>query len=92
MNELEKKVLELINTVTGSIYISTLKVIVDDDAYILKLTLNQEQSPMLFYYQGNESGFLKYLEKDLRSRQIERAHYYKLLKVGEDKDEIITIN
>ncbi len=92
MTELEEKVLKIINEIVDGVYISSLKILVDEDSFFLKLSMNQELSPLSIYYEGNESGFLRYIEKDLRARQIDRAKFYKLVKIDEDRDELITLN
>jgi hypothetical protein len=48
----------------------------DDDIWCLKLNLNQSDAPLSLTYEGDESGFLNFLEKELKSRQIDRVHYF----------------
>jgi hypothetical protein len=49
---------------------------IDDDEWAFSLSLNQPDAPLTLVYQGDESGFLNFLEKELRSRQLDRTRYY----------------
>ena len=46
-------------------------------SYTLRLYLNQPEAPLYFIYEGTEEGFLKAFRKEMLSRQIDRAKYYK---------------
>lgn len=80
MTQLEKEVLDIIEKVTCCKYIRHLKVIESEDDFTLNLYLNQEMSPMVINYQGDKESFLKFIAKDLRKRQIERAHHFRAIK------------
>lgn len=80
MTQLEKEVLDIIEKVTCCKYIGHLKVIESEDDFTLNLYLNQEMSPMVINYQGDKESFLKFIAKDLRKRQIERAHHFRAIK------------
>ena len=80
MTSLENKVLNIINCVTDSNYISTLKVEKDDNTYILKLDLNQYLSPLVLSFEGTEDDFLKFICNEFKTRKIERTHWYKAVR------------
>lgn len=75
-SNLECRVRRLINQVTESKYISPLKVIYDDGIYTLRLGLNcKDAAPISFGYQGDEDGFLKFLDKEFRTRRLQNIIY-----------------
>lgn len=80
MTELENKVLNIINCVTDSKYISTFKVEKDEDTYILKLDLTQYLAPLVLSFEGDEEGFLKFIYDEFKNRKIERTHWYKAIR------------
>ena len=88
MNSLKDKVLKTIEEALCSRYIGDLDVIQNEDEYILKLYLNQRESPMYFSYQGSEQGFLANLKKDLRQRQIDRTKYFKGVQTDPGNEDI----
>lgn len=78
MEELKKKIYELINRVTNSVYTSTLDVRYEDGVYILRLDLNcKDAAPISLGYQGDEDGFLLYLENEFRKRKLQNTRYTK---------------
>lgn len=75
-SDLEHRVRELINRVTNSKYISPLRVTKDGDLYTLRLGLNcKEANPISMGFQGNEEGFLLYLEKEFSKRKLQDVRY-----------------
>lgn len=75
-SELEHEIRELINRVTCSEYISSLDVKHEDNIYTLRLGLNcKDAAPISFGYQGDEEGFLAYLEKEFRKRKLQNTKY-----------------
>lgn len=75
-SNLECRIRELINQVTKSKYISPLDVKHEDGIYTLRLGLNcKDAAPISFGYQGNEDGFLKFLEKEFRKRKLQYIRY-----------------
>lgn len=75
-SNLECRVRELINKVTNSQYISPLDIKEEDGIYTLRLGLNcKDAAPISFGYQGNEEGFLKFLEKEFRKRKLQNITY-----------------
>ena len=48
----------------------------DDTLWTLRLNLNQSEAPLSLSYEGDEDGFFRFLEKELRSRQLDRVKYY----------------
>ena len=91
MNNLEDKIRNVIKEALCSEYIGNLDILHDEDSYTLKLDLNQHEAPMYFSYQGSEEGFLDYLLRDLRQRQIDRAKYYKGIMTDTGNDDIYYI-
>lgn len=47
-----------------------------EDEYVLLLDLNQWRAPLSLAYQGSEEGFLQFLEKEFRNRQLDKTQYY----------------
>ncbi len=47
-----------------------------EDEYVLLLDLNQWRAPLSLAYQGTEEGFLNFLRKEFRSRQLDKTQYY----------------
>lgn len=75
-SNLECRVRELINQVTNSQYISPLDIKEEDGIYTLRLGLNcKDAAPISFGYQGNEEGFLNFLEKEFRKRKLQNITY-----------------
>lgn len=73
---LEQRIRELINNVTNSQYISNLDVYQENGIYVLRLGLNcKDAAPISFGYQGDEEGFLKFLEKEFRKRRLQNINY-----------------
>ena len=76
MEILEKEILDIINeTLIDKKYIGNLKVILEDDIYILLLYMDQEFSPLAIGYQGSEKDFKEFVRKEIKSRQMERATF-----------------
>lgn len=77
-SELEHKVRELINQVTKSNYISSISIKQEDGIYSFRLGLNcKDAAPISFGYQGDEEGFLRFLEKEFRKRKLQNIVYTK---------------
>lgn len=77
-SKLEHDVRELINQVTKSSYISSLNIKEEDGVYTLRLGLNcKDAAPISFGFQGDEEGFLKFLEKEFRKRKLQNIIYTK---------------
>lgn len=70
------KIYEIIEKVTNAHYTSDFTLTIDDDEWAFSLSLNQPDAPLNLMYQGDEYGFLKFLERELRSRQLDRTRYY----------------
>lgn len=70
------KIYNIINKACDAEYISEFTLTIDEDEWTLKLDLNQSDAPLSLSYQGTESGFYNFLEKELRSRQLARTRYY----------------
>lgn len=86
-SNLECRIRKLINQVTKSEYISPLKVTHEDDIYTLRLGLNcKDAAPISFGYQGDEEGFLKFLEKEFRTRRLQNISYTTGVLINGDSD------
>lgn len=85
---LEKIIRQLINKVTKSEYVSSLQVKCEDGIYTLRLGLNcKDASPITFGYQGDEKGFLIFLEKEFRRRKLQDVTYTKGVLINGDSFE-----
>ena len=80
MANLEKEILNIINDATDSEYIGKLKVIVDDNLYILGLYLNLEMSPMVLSYQGTETEFKNFIREEMKSRKLQKVFRYEVIR------------
>ena len=76
MTDIEEKTLQVIETATESKYTSSFKVEVDEDSYVLKMAMTQFLSPFVLSYQGTEEGFLKFIDREFRQRQLEEVSYF----------------
>ena len=76
LNPLELEVLDIINKTVGGRYVGQLKVVKEDDWYILLLHLNQEQAPMRLGIEGTEEDFKKYIEDEIRTRRLHWTSYW----------------
>lgn len=76
--ELEKKIRELIDSVTCSKYVSPLEVEEDNGMYVLRLSLNcKDAAPISFIYNGDEEGFFEFLRKEFKRRRLQEVMYSK---------------
>jgi len=89
MTALEEEILAIINCAICGCYISRLRVFIEDEEqgcnpchkpadrwYYLALEMNQDMSPLVMGYQGTEEGFKAFIDKEFRSRQMERVRYW----------------
>lgn len=75
-SNLECRIRNLINQVTKSKYISYLNVRHEDGIYTLRLGLNcKDAAPISLGYQGDEKGFLNFLEKEFKKRKLQDIQY-----------------
>lgn len=58
-------------------YVSDYTVEIDGNQYTLLMDLNQWRAPLGLSYQGDEDGFLKFLTKEFKSRQLNSVKYFK---------------
>lgn len=85
--EIETKVRNLINKVTNAKYISSLEIFYEDGLYTLRLGLNcKDASPISLGFQGNESDFLIFLEKEFRKRKLQNVRYTSTTLINEKSD------
>lgn len=77
MTDLETQILEIINKTIDGKYISKLRVVMEEDWYYLLLYMNQEQSPLVMAYQGNEDKFKLFVQTEFKNRKMERMSYWK---------------
>lgn len=86
-SNLECRVRKLINQVTKSEYISPLKITHKDGIYTLRLGLNcKDAAPISLGYQGDEEGFLKFLEKEFRKRRLQDISYTTGVLINDNSD------
>lgn len=83
---IENEIRDIINRITNTIYISHINVSYQDGIYKLQLGLNcKEASPMSLGYQGDEQGFLKYVESEFRKRKPHEIRYTYATLLNEDE-------
>lgn len=80
MTALENEILEIINEVTGHLYIGRLSVIEDTDGYTLRLGLNTPNAPTVLYCQGSVEDFKKYIKEEIKKRRYTEIEYWNTLK------------
>jgi len=92
MTELEQEVLEIIEQTTCCKYTGKLKVDVLTDepdcqdpcwesyntVYQLKLYLDREFTPIVLSYEGDEDGFKKFVQEEIKNRKIEKTRFFKI--------------
>jgi hypothetical protein len=71
--ELEDKILEMVNEITGAKYTGRVTVEEDDGIWILKLSPTKEFSMLTLGYEGDENGFISFVNKELRKRKLNRG-------------------
>ncbi len=72
----EHRIRELINHITNSEYISPLDVSYENGMYTLRLGLNcRDATPISLSYQGDEEGFIMFLEKEFKKRKLQNISY-----------------
>lgn len=80
--QLENRIREIINNQYEAIYTGKLEVEKTKDGYILKIWLNRDPlDPLSMYIQGDEDFFIKYVEKEISKRQLDRITYYTGYKI-----------
>jgi hypothetical protein len=81
MKDLEKEILDIINTTVKGKYISKLEVSYSSGIYTLKLYLDMEISPSIIMgYEGTEDEFKEYIRKEFKKRKLQKVFFYKLKK------------
>lgn len=83
-NQLELRVLDLINTTIDGEYLGNLKVVVEDDYYILLLHLNRDYVPLRMGHPGPEEDFLAFLKSEFKNRKLERIRRWEGLQIKTD--------
>jgi hypothetical protein len=74
---LEDRIQQTIDGAMCTQYIGGFTLEIEDDTlWTLRLNLNQSEAPLSLSYEGDEDGFFRFLEKELRSRQLDRVKYY----------------
>ena len=71
--ELENKVLEMINEITGAKYTGRVTIEHEDGIWMLKLSPTKEFSMLTLGYEGDEKSFMSFVEKELRKRKLNRG-------------------
>lgn len=94
MANLKERVLQVINKALEHwCYIGKYDVGSDDGHYTLKLYLNQPEAPLCLNYWGTESGFLEFVEKEIRTRGLQNTKYYTAIQTDPGNDFIhVAIN
>lgn len=86
MNKLEQSILDLIKEVYKVEYTGGLKVTKRENGYILKLYYgNPDECRIQIAADMNEEDFLKYIKKELISRQLIRSKIFKLVNYDEKR-------
>lgn len=77
MTGIEEEIRKIINDTTEREYITKLHVKQDGDLWELYLYLNRELVPLVMGYQGSESGFKKFVAKEMKKRRLHEVKYWK---------------
>ena len=87
MNELEKAILDMVEKRYEHKYIGGIKVVkLGDEGYKLILNLGNPDVRMIqISAQLNAEDFLKFIEKELISRQLIKSKWYKINRVDNEK-------
>lgn len=75
--DIADKIQQTIERILCTKYVSGFTLEIDDDIWCLKLNLNQSDAPLSLTYEGDEPGFFSFLEKELKTRQLNRVRYFK---------------
>lgn len=79
--ELEQAILELIQDIYKSQYIGKIKVKkIEPSGYCVKLGMNTPEAPLVIYAEFEDEKFLKFMEKELKNRRLDKVYYGKLFK------------
>lgn len=82
MNDMELAILDLIKEVYHKEYVGGLKVTKKDNGYILRLFMGRPDTmPILIGADLSAEDFLKYVRKELLSRQLIKNHFYTGVKI-----------
>ena len=74
--DIADRIQQIIERALCTKYVSGFTLEIDDDIWCFNMNLNQADAPLSLTYEGSETEFLAFLEKELRSRQLNRVHYY----------------
>ena len=84
---LEDTIKEMMFNIYDKAYIAKLKVTIlrssyNDEPYGYKLTLdmNNQERPLVLSYAGDCDSFLKFLDKEFRTRHLGQVHYFTGIK------------
>jgi hypothetical protein len=92
MDNLKDRVLQTINKALKHwCYTGKYDVECDSDHYVLKLYLNQPEAPLCLNYWGTENGFLKFIDKEIRTRCLQDIKYYTAIQTDPGNDFIHTV-
>lgn len=84
MTNLEQTIHDYIKTLYKAVFTGVLKVNKLEEGYSLELGIPSSHLPMyLSYGEDDEAGFLKYICKELATRNLIRRHFYKIEKINE---------
>lgn len=94
MTSLKDRVLKTINnSLENWCYTGKLDVEHEGDHYTLKLYLNQPDAPFYLNYWGSESGFMKFIHKEIRTKKLNEVKYFTAVQTDPGNDFIhIAIN
>lgn len=89
MEDLEKKIKDIIEQVYDCIYTGKLKVELIDGTYYLKLFLHDQHfgAVVISNQCASEEDFLTYVEKELKDRMLIRSRHYHLNIYGNNESE-----
>lgn len=79
MDKTTQELIDLIEQTTGNRYTGKIEVRFDEpDFWSLFLYLNTEYTPIILSYQGNYDQFKQYIQKELKTRKLEKNGFYKI--------------
>lgn len=80
MTEIEQEILDIINTTIDGKYIGKLRVSHKGNIWELRIYLDRWFTPTVLAYEGTESEFKKFIEKEFRTRKMQKTKYYSITR------------
>lgn len=78
---LEDKIRKIVDDVTGTKFVGRIEIHHEDDLYTLRMGMDYKTVLIVLGFQGNEDGFLKYVEDEIRKRKPQMREHHKTILV-----------